>query len=556
MKRFVLKIAALVLTFSLGINMFVGCTKKEAPGENAGEASRDNTSETIKFPLETQITLKYWVPNNMPLLKSYSESPFYKELQKRTNIKLDFVHPGASSAIQELNLMIASGEYPDIIESGIDNLPGEGLKAYKDKVIIDLTDSLSKYAPNYAAVLAKYPVVKADLESEEKILTFALIRGGSNLRSNLGGIIRNDWLNDLGLKQPTTIDEWYTALKDFKEKKNAKAPLAVTTSQLIDYDYFTSAFDFRFDYFLDNGKVKYGPADQRYKEFLKTMRKWYVDGVLDPEFPSNTANLIDAKVTGGQAGAVWGSVSAIQKYELAMKDKDTKFDMIGLQYPSLKAGTAPRFMVLQPIVEKKSGGACITTACKYVKEAMALLDYGYSKEGNLLFNFGTEGESYKMVNGYPTYTDLIMANPDGYAASQIGRNYARAFGSAPFVMDVRYGEQMYGNPRQQESLKNYVKFSKEAYEANTWIKGTPTEEENNKIVPIQAELATYAKEMLLKFILGQEPIENFDNYIERLNKLGVNEVIKTKQDIYDRYIKRYPELANQKEVNVSDFYKN
>ena len=54
---------------------------------------------------------------------------------------------------------------------------------------------------------------------------------------------------------------------------------------------------------------------------------------------------------------------------------------------------------------------------------MKWLDYAFCKEGHMLFNFGVEGLTYKMVNGYPKYTELITDNPAGSGHDQAIGNY-------------------------------------------------------------------------------------------------------------------------------------
>lgn len=61
--------------------------------------------------------------------------------------------------------------------------------------------------------------------------------------------------------------------------------------------------------------------------------------------------------------------------------------------------------------------------------------------------------------------------------------------------------------------------------------GTP--DQVSKIASIKADLETYRDEMLLKFIMGQESLDNFDQYVETLNKLGLQEMLSIYQEQYD-----------------------
>ena len=94
--------------------------------------------------------------------------------------------------------------------------------------------------------------------------------------------------------------------------------------------------------------------------------------------------------------------------------------------------------------------------------AIKFLDYGYSDEGRMLYNFGIEGVSYKMENGYPKYTDLILNNPENKSMTVALSNYARSYDAGPFIQDVRYMEQYAALDEQKRALKTWS--NTDAYE--------------------------------------------------------------------------------------------
>ena len=64
-----------------------------------------------------------------------------------------------------------------------------------------------------------------------------------------------------------------------------------------------------------------------------------------------------------------------------------------------------------------------------------------------------------------------------------------------------------------------------------------TEEEREVINSIYTEIQTYKDEMINKFIMGKEPLDNFDNFVETLNSMGIEEVLAVEQAAYDRYMR-------------------
>ena len=82
-----------------------------------------------------------------------------------------------------------------------------------------------------------------------------------------------DWLDQLGMKIPETMDDWYQMLNKFKQMGVA-SPLTLTPSDF-GCDLFVGAYGVIMDSYIEDGTVKYGPIQPQYKEFLTTMKKWY-----------------------------------------------------------------------------------------------------------------------------------------------------------------------------------------------------------------------------------------------------------------------------------------
>lgn len=523
-------LSGLVLTAS-----FLGCSNKEesTQGKNLPESINVGQGDNI-YPMKGDVTLKYWVSLHSSVSKtatSLGETPFAKELEKETGIKVQYVHPPQGQASESFNIMIASGDLPDIIEYGWYTFPGGPEKAIEDGIIIKLNDALSKYAPN----LSKYykensKVDKMSKTDKGNYFMFPHIASDKKLTTVYGAIMRNDWLKELNMQVPTTIAEWYEVLKAFKEKKGAEAPL---TFSLNDDDFSTGhlsgGFGVKNGFYLENDKTVYGPLQSEFKEFLGTMRKWYSEGLIDKNVSVIDSKTIDSKFLSGKAGATFGYAGGtIGRYLSAVND--SKFDIIAVPHTAEKKGEVPKFGHVDTGVI--NAGAAITTKCKNIEAAARLLDYGYSEKGNLLFNFGIEGESYKIVNGKPTYTELITKNPDKLSVAEAMGRYIRSVYSGPNIKDVGYMEQ-------------YMTYSQQKAAINTWSNSKSleylipkisfTSEESEEVAKITNTLNTLNKEMIVKFILGNESIENYSKYVDQINKLGIDKVLKA----YDNAIKRY-----------------
>jgi putative aldouronate transport system substrate-binding protein len=262
------------------------------------------------------------------------------------------------------------------------------------------------------------------------------------------------------------------------------------------------------------------------------MNKWYKAGLIDRDYATTDAKLKDAKVTNNQLGSLSAYPgSGISRYTTLVQATTPNFSLVGAPYPGLKAGDKP----LGQYQFAFSGiGAAVSATAANPEQIVKWLDYKYGQEGHLLFNFGIEGESYKMENGNPKYTDLIMKNPDKLPITQAMAKYFIASWSGPIVQDKRYIQQYFTMPEQRDAQKAWMA----ADHSKQMPPVTLTAEESSKTASIMNDVKTYRDEMINKFIMGAEPIENFDKFVQTIKSMGIEEAVKARQAALDRFNNR------------------
>ncbi len=529
------KILALLLTLSLSGSVLAGCKK----------ASSDNTKETgaststASYPIKTDAKLTMWMDVNSNVstqVKNFGETPLAKELKAKTGIDVEYIHPAQGQGKEQFNLLLASGDLPDIIEyNWIQDFPGGPEKAIGDGYILDQSDSMNKWAPNFKKVLKDHPAWdKAITTDAGSYYGFTEFRSDPTLQVFQGPIIRKDWLDELGLKIPETIDDWTTTLKAFKEKKGATAPLTAILSQAYLDNAYVGPYGTKVGLYTDNNKVKYGQIEPGFKNYLQLFKDWYAAGLLDKNLATVDPDILDSLVTSGKAGAFVGNTgNGIGKYLPLLKAKDPKAELVAAPYPVLKKGDVAEYGQYDTPYSGRQ--YAITKTSKNIELATRFLDYGYTKEGEMLYNFGIEGKSYTMVNGYPTYTDLIMKNPDKKPLAVIMPMYIRANYDGPMVQRKEYIKQYASLPEQQDAIKTWMKTNAAKH---VFPKVTLLPEESSEAAKIINDVNTYYSEMFLKFIMGVEPIENYDKFVAQLKDLKIDRYIEIQQAAYDRYMKR------------------
>lgn len=552
MKKSLKRITALLLAVIM-MTALVGCGEKDSQQDKENEKVTGNATKTDSTDKGNQdqdtkdsnnsvevkepISLTYWSNMNKSaasVVKDLGELEMFKELEKQTGVTVEFLHPPADQAKEQFNLMIASRELPDVIVYNWLSYPGGPENAIDDGIIIPINDLLDSSAPNLASVLKDNPDVDKQVRTDSGTAYGfpALTLGDYN---TFGGLImRQDWLDDLGLDVPETMDEWTNVLRKFRDEKGATAPFTSKLWYLQNKPLFMGAYGVGYDFYMDNGTVKYGPMEEGYREYLTTFNTWYEEGLLDPDFASIDGATVDSQILNDKTGAFFGYIGGgIGKYLDATTSEE--FDLVAVQYPVVNKGDEPEFVMVTN--KFRNFTAAITTACENPEEVAAWLDYMYSEEGHMLKNFGLEGLTYTVENGEAVYTDLIMNNPDGLAMSNALAKYMQANYPAPGMDDDRYLEQYYVHQQQKDALGTYAMYADNA--SNVLLPPvTATPDESDELASLYAEIKTYKEEMELKFIMGIEPMENFDRYVEQLKSMQVERVIELKQAALDRYNNR------------------
>jgi putative aldouronate transport system substrate-binding protein len=547
-KRFTI-LMALMLTMTLMVGIFTGCgsssDEEETKTTSTKEEKKDNTSDSKEststedqsveavYPLDGDRSITYWTTAFIhPEYPTQADTPLMKEMFERTGITVEFIHQQAPEAF---SLMVASGDLPDVYKHDlVRKFPGGPSAALEQGIAVPLNDYL-EYAPNLVAYLEANPDIDKMVKTDDgQYYCFPFVRGGDYLTTFIGPILRKDWLDDLGLEVPTTVDEWEVVLKAFKDEKGAAAPFTGELNIIQGTNPFVGAYGASFGMHLEDGEIVYGPVKDGYKDFLHLWNKWYEMGLIDPDVGTVDKNTVAAQMTAGGSGAAMGHTgSRMGAWLTSMKD-DPSYDLVGAPYPVLNEGDYPEFGQSQfPFF---GFGVSISPTCEDIEAAMRFLDYGYSEEGHMLYNFGIEGESYEMVDGYPTYTDHVLNNPDGIPSAQMLMGYVQSSYNGPLIQDVRYMEQYAQYQQQKDSIVNWKDTNNTDH---LMPPVTLNEEEASVVGAIESEITAYKDEFFLKAVFGVIDIdEEWDKYIETINKMGVEEMLATYEVALDRYNNR------------------
>lgn len=526
MNEKIMKVSAIACA---GLLVLSGCGKKT---DSVVSGNLDFTG----YPIKTEEKLTYWVKQNTALstyIDNIGKSNFAQKLKEKTGVEIEYIHPAAGQEATSLSLLVASGQMPDMVEfqwTTYNN--GGAAKSLKEKIILPLNELIEKNAPNLKKYLSENPDVDKMVKTAKgQYYVFPFIRGDKRLLVSTGTMIRKDWLDELGMDMPKSIDDLEIVLKAFKEKKGADKPLCFTPYSM---DIFFGNFSAAGAFYLDGDRVAYGPLSSNYESAIRTMHKWYDEGLLDPNFVSVDNAALDTNVLSGKTGVTVASGGGNLGTWLDNKAKTgEKFDMQGMPFTSLKSGEKNTYYN----IDSKYPGSCsvaITSSCKNPSLAARYLDYGYSEEGSILYNYGTEGESFEIKDGEYIYNDNIYNNPDGMTVSQAMGYYFKSSVGGPFVQQRGYIDQYYFRPQQQKTLDAWISEYDDV-QPNVLPPIAMTEEESTEYASIMNEVKKYVSVSRTGFINGTVSLDKYDEFKQELKNLKIDRAIEIQQAAYDRY---------------------
>lgn len=505
-------------------------------GMISGCGNVENTSTDEAF------NMTWWCKNNTSgAVKSYNDVKGLQLAAQNNDMTIEFIHPVVGQESEQFNVMIASGDYPDVIEYNWQSYPGGEIKAVSDNVLVSLDSYVNKKTmPNLWAWFEDAEVRRKNLKSCDGTINY-LPGVNDTITTNyfMGPIIRQDWLDKLGLEMPETIDDWYTVLKAFKEQDpngNGVAdeiPLTDQSGRVI--RLFAAAWGTSEGMQLtpDGKSVVYGPAQPAHKEWIKTMRQWYVEGLLDNEFISQNRQGVDHKMTADIAGAFVGFTgSQMGAYISARENDGTGYLLAGTPWAKLDENS-PAYIAPTTASSGRTGLG-ITSDNKDIDKTIKFFDYMYSDEAALLKSFGVEGESYEKVDGGYKFLDSVL-----YPAG--GKDAVTAIGAYALPIYAMAGTVTMMDAYNQVSRS----FDEQAAANAVWGQGDNalimpplafTEEESAVIADSLADISVRYNEFVTNVLLGAESIDAWDEYIKDIKGMGLDDVEAAYQAAYDRYL--------------------
>lgn len=522
-KKILTSAAALLLTGSV----LAGCSQ-------SGETSKEKPSNLNEtgFPIVNEPITLEMMAQSSPLQPNWDNMAFFKEMNEKTNISFKFKNSTSEQFQQKKQLAFASLELPDVF-FGANLTTSEEVDYGSQGLLIPLEDLIEDYAPNLKKIMEKYPDLKASITAPDGHI-YAL-PGLDNLSHSQTPLMwmNGQWLTNLGAERPSTTEELYSLLKQFKDgdpNGNGAAdeiPLSASSVAELRYSLLPNfGISESNGIFERDGTVHYAFIQEEYKEYLTFLNRLYTDKLLDPQLFSHTWEQYVAKGAENKVGIfpTWPIV------------------MIGFtdvteaaNYPLLPALTSPNNdqRLVTKVSEIKRGRFAITNTNKHPEATMRWVDHLYSEEGTILARLGLEGKNWEWADEGKTKWTLLA--PEGMNTTQANAQDAPGAGSnVPMVIDHEFFIKE-DNPT-IHTISSWVEEEYLPYAKEPFPQIYFTVDEQMTYSTIKPDIDTYLKQMEAKFVSGELSIEKeWDNYVATMKRLKVDELVKINQAAYDRW---------------------
>ncbi|MDR1900771.1 MAG: extracellular solute-binding protein [Treponema sp.] len=543
-----------VLLLAVSPMIFAGGGSQASPSRTAVEVSAPGVLPITKEKVTLDVL---W--NLEPYYTDLLTNSHIIEFEALTNVHANFIQVASEGFGERLNLLLNSGEYPEvIISTGFASASDLVRYGTMEKILIPLNSLIEEQAPNIKAYYAKYPWVKEAITSPDgNMYAIPTIDSGAKSLNHVSISyklwLNTEWLNKLGLSKPTTTEEFRTVLRAFKTRDpngNGRAdeiPLtgAQGTWAADPWYYLLNAFGYYDDTLVALRNNTFTPtANQDYiRDGLAYIKSLYDEGLIDPAAFTQTLEQMTA--VGNNPGTVIMGAAVCGHIQMAVDINNVERSKV---YTVLEPLTGPSGYRGIPFAgdERKSssGSFAITDKCINPAVAIKWADAHNTNYWSLRQNVGKKGVHWDDADPGTFGMDGITPAqykyaPDFYETVNISNN--DKLGSAFRLLEEDWNN-LFAVTGDINEPSNYVgRLYRETlklvpYAADVQIIPPLAYDENTSVrmSQISAPLSDFVKSSFVEFITGRKNLtSDWNTYKQGLEQLGYSEYVRNMQTAYN-----------------------
>lgn len=396
-----LLIACLTLTLVLG-----GCTSNNGGNNagsvgNAGENGHAGKSEGGADGGDAQQEPLKFVFHNFSSNVLQPNNEMYEWLKANKKVDIQFISEKVGDKIVEkLNLMLAGGDVPDVMEIENYDAAVEIVKKMGEAgLVIPMNDWIAKYPDlvKYGNTEYNNAVYRNKKDGNIYMIPTNFAQHEAILQADVGPAIREDWLKLVGMEAPKTPDELYEVLKAFRDQipdVNGKKIIPATfdgNKQGIASAWTRSWMDLS----VENGTLMFQWNNPAVEEYMVYMNKLYREKLLDPEMLTQQPDQYMEKLASGRVGYTVSIYWDMDKNNAALKAVDSGSRFVPIAPFRVPGKPLPEYA--NPSPRAFSG---IVVSKKFAEKGdnlvrlMEFLNWNATNDGARVLNYGEEGKYY------------------------------------------------------------------------------------------------------------------------------------------------------------------
>lgn len=360
-------------------------------------------------------------------------NPVAQALTDATGVKIDMTFPVTTGA-EAIALMIADDEYPDLIFA-----KGDAGSLYDAGAYIDMEPLIDEYGPNIKKMFGdEYEKLRwsADDPGIYQLsyyeLGHAALTTGGTAQIQYAAVKENDWVYPTTLAEYEDLIKSYLAAHPTTEDGLDMIGLTLSTSDWHWYITLSNPAGFIGDAQPDNGEwiidenynCIYKHSTDEEKEYYQWLCRMYNEGILDPDFATQTHEDYIAKLASGRVVAITDAAWDYQEAQTLLVG-DGKLEQTYCALPvTLREDQTCAALQYQGM--GVGWGVGISKDCEDPVAAIKFLDYLCSDEGQVLIHWGIEGVNYQIDengNRYRTEEEITYSQTDADYAKDTGVGY-------------------------------------------------------------------------------------------------------------------------------------
>lgn len=545
MKQSMKKLLAVVLAGILTVALLTGCGASQPSGGTAtpssapSSASTDQSAEPTKEAVLEPITITFFDKNTGDAF----DDPVALEVIKRTGVTVEIQQP-TGDPTEKLNLMLASGDLPDIV---LMDRTGDVVNKYiAAKALIPLNDLIEQYGPNIKAMYGDILNKSRNPDGKNYYLNNWY---GEDNDPVWGMLMRMDVLKELvgeeraASGEPFTTGEFLDLLKQYKAKYpqvdgHDSLPITLNGEALDGHviGTFTGLWGVK-TYYVQDGKLNLPIHDPNYLKALQYMNQIYREGLMDREWMVAKTELWKQKLANGYTFATTGAYWDPGDANVALKnahngDVNTQF----YPFKILPEGVPADGTTLGQRSSLGWDAIGITKNNKNPERTMQFMDYLASEEGQYLLLWGLEGKNYTMEGGKRVPDPEIMKS-----FKEDFTNTSKTTGVRKWTWFVKNGLGSDGTPYNMTSLNadeigTFAKISlKDTYYDTADLSGLEPDGTTQEAL-IKQKIDDIRKLALPKIVIAETEEEFntlFNQMLADTEKAGEAQLMKVIQQKYD-----------------------